>query len=106
MTEPTAKIMDMYASDMIYMIFKNIQDEFETNRLKLEHAQDLVKGNTETAPKHQTKQTQQTSEPPKASTESNSHTGLWIGAAVVAAGIGGYFVYLATTGSSSQNHSF
>jgi hypothetical protein len=27
--EPTAKILDMYASDMIYMIFKNIQDEFE-----------------------------------------------------------------------------
>ena len=28
--EPTAKILDMYASDMIYMIFKNIRDEFET----------------------------------------------------------------------------
>jgi hypothetical protein len=106
MTEPTAKIMDMYASDMIYMIFKNIQDEFETNRLKLEHAQDLVKGNTETETKEQTKQGQETSKPPKASTESGSHTGLWIGAAVVAAGIGGFFVYLATTGSNSQNHSF
>ena len=30
--EPTAKIMDMYASDMIYMIFKNIQDEFASSR--------------------------------------------------------------------------
>jgi hypothetical protein len=30
--EPTAKIMDMYASDMIYMIFKNIRDEFEASR--------------------------------------------------------------------------
>jgi hypothetical protein len=30
--EPTAKIMDMYASDMIYMIFKNIRDEFESSR--------------------------------------------------------------------------
>jgi len=30
--EPTAKIMDMYASDMIYMIFKNIRDEFESTR--------------------------------------------------------------------------
>lgn len=29
--EPTAKILDMYASDMIYMIFKNIRDEFEVN---------------------------------------------------------------------------
>jgi hypothetical protein len=105
MTEPTAKIMDMYASDMIYMIFKNIQDEFETNRTKLAHAQDLVEGNTQTEPK-QPKQAQPTSEPPKVSTESNSHMGLWIGAAVVAAGIGGFFLYLATTGPSSQNHSF
>ena len=30
--EPTAKIMDMYASDMIYMIFKNIQDEFASSK--------------------------------------------------------------------------
>jgi hypothetical protein len=30
--EPTARILDMYASDMIYMIFKNIQDEFNAGR--------------------------------------------------------------------------
>jgi len=29
MVEPSAKIMDMYASDMIYMIFKNIQEEYQ-----------------------------------------------------------------------------
>jgi hypothetical protein len=29
--EPTARIMDMYASDMIYMIFRNIQEEFSQN---------------------------------------------------------------------------
>lgn len=27
--EPTARIMDMFASDLIYMIFKNVQEEFE-----------------------------------------------------------------------------
>lgn len=27
--EPTAKILDMYASDMIYLIFRNVQEEFE-----------------------------------------------------------------------------
>jgi hypothetical protein len=27
--EPTARILDMYASDMIYLIFRNIQEEFE-----------------------------------------------------------------------------
>ncbi len=34
MIEPTARIMDMYASDMIYMIFKNIQEEVEITRLR------------------------------------------------------------------------
>jgi hypothetical protein len=43
--EPTARILDMYASDMIYMIFKNIQDEFEVSRKKLTHARKLVDGN-------------------------------------------------------------
>jgi hypothetical protein len=28
--EPTAKILDMYASDMIYLIFRNVQEEFAT----------------------------------------------------------------------------
>lgn len=28
--EPTAKILDMYASDMIYLIFRNVQEEFES----------------------------------------------------------------------------
>jgi hypothetical protein len=35
MVEPTAKITNMYASDMIYMIFKNIQEEYEQNRTQL-----------------------------------------------------------------------
>jgi hypothetical protein len=43
-TEPTARIMDMYASDMIYMIFKNIQDEFEVYQAKLSRAKGHVQG--------------------------------------------------------------
>ena len=39
--EPTARIMDMYASDMIYMIFKNIQDEYDLAQMKLKRAQGL-----------------------------------------------------------------
>jgi hypothetical protein len=38
MIEPTARIMDMYASDMIYMIFKNIQEEVEISRGKPRYA--------------------------------------------------------------------
>jgi hypothetical protein len=33
--EPSAKIMDMYASDMIYMIFKNIQEEYQQKRMRI-----------------------------------------------------------------------
>jgi hypothetical protein len=43
-TEPSARIMDMYASDMIYMIFKNIQDEFEMSRAKLARAEGHLRG--------------------------------------------------------------
>src|SRR5258706_10058147 len=39
MVEPTARILDMYASDMIYMIFKNIQDEFDQTRMRLSRAE-------------------------------------------------------------------
>lgn len=43
--EPTARLMDMYASDMIYMIFKNIQDEYEIAKAKLRRTQDLNTSN-------------------------------------------------------------
>jgi hypothetical protein len=48
-TEPTARIMDMYASDMIYMIFKNIQDEFEVYQAKLSRAKGHVQGSNGSA---------------------------------------------------------
>jgi hypothetical protein len=32
--EPTARILDMYASDMIYMIFKNVQEEYDATHLR------------------------------------------------------------------------
>ena len=41
--EPTARIMDMYASDMIYMIFKNIQDEYDMAQMKLHRAQGFMR---------------------------------------------------------------
>lgn len=43
--EPTARLMDMYASDMIYMIFKNILDEYELAKAKLRRTQDLTAAN-------------------------------------------------------------
>jgi hypothetical protein len=35
--EPFSNILDMYASDMIYMIFKNVKDEYEAARKRLEN---------------------------------------------------------------------
>lgn len=40
--EPTAKILDMYASDMIHLIFRNVQEEFEVKRARLAPAADPV----------------------------------------------------------------
>lgn len=51
--EPAAKILDMYASDMIYMIFKNIQIEFEANRgrLLVDHGDSIPKPRPVSEPK-------------------------------------------------------
>jgi hypothetical protein len=86
MVEPTAKIMDMYASDMIYMIFKNIQEEFEQNRMQLTLTPTAGGG-----PKPDTTRT------PKSNPEETSSGGkAWIltGAVVatVAVGVGTYFL--------------
>ncbi|HKP94240.1 MAG TPA: hypothetical protein VJ385_00655 [Fibrobacteria bacterium] len=48
--EPTAKILDMYASDMIYMIFKNIKEEFDENRLRMERAAHMMSEMKKSAP--------------------------------------------------------
>lgn len=40
--EPTAKILDMYASDMIHLIFRNVQEEFEVKRARLQPQADTI----------------------------------------------------------------
>ena len=87
MVEPTARILDMYASDMIYMIFKNIQDEFDATRMRLGRAEKNWKGNQDSMPVAKT--------PPPKAQPSESHTLAWVGAgsAVVAAGVAAYFIF-------------
>jgi hypothetical protein len=88
MTEPTARIMDMYASDMIYMIFKNIQDELESTRYKMERAESHVTGNT--------KATQKSPSGGESENNGDSKSGFkpfyWVGAGVVTAGVAAYFL--------------
>jgi hypothetical protein len=98
MVEPTAKIMDMYASDMIYMIFKNIQEEFEQNRMQLTlHTSGTMDPKPDTArpPKQEPK-----------GTSSNGKAWIWAGAAVatVAAGVGTYFLMTEEPKTTVRNH--
>jgi len=89
--EPTAKIMDMYASDMIYMIFKNIQDEFQTKRARL-HPDGSGLPATDPRPK------------PKSSPA--LRTGIWITMAVLAVGVGSYFLIASLSSSGGGSHNF
>lgn len=75
MLEPTATILDMYASDMIYMIFKNIKDEIDQTRMR------VSAGPAETASARDSK-------------GSKGHTWIWAGAgaALVVGGAVAYFI--------------
>ena len=88
MVEPTAKIMDMYASDMIYMIFKNIQEEFHSSKNRSARpAPDRPAGRTDSAP------------PPRAAAAEKQpgRSGyVWMGAAALAVAAGAAtWIYMA-----------
>jgi hypothetical protein len=101
--EPTAKILDMYASDMIYMIFKNIQEEYEQNRMQLTSRYPDSKGPAERVPEG--------SAPSPAGSEpatkgTNKKAWIWTGAAVaaVAAGVGAYYLIASESKPDVQAH--
>jgi hypothetical protein len=85
--EPTAKIMDMYASDMIYLIFRNVQEDYEHKRSQMAKSETPAPDATvpESAPA-----------PAAATKTKRSRTAYWVtGGAVLAAGtIGLLFVLL------------
>jgi hypothetical protein len=94
MVEPAANILDMYASDMIYMIFKNIQDEFEQNRRKMSNNDNNAHPiGTEKDPKVSERQ-------------GNGKAWVWAGTAVAvaAAGVGAYFLLTEEPKSSTRVH--
>jgi hypothetical protein len=92
--EPTAKILDMYASDMIYMIFKNIQDEFEATRGRMLRAESHVIGNTQTEPDPARKEPDPKGPPTGTGSKGGNAKYLWIGATgvVVTAGVAAFFL--------------
>lgn len=107
MTEPTAKIMDMYASDMIYMIFKNIQDEFETNRVRLDNAEQLVMGNNQKSPSPKNDSTHGDTIPDRQSkldASGGNAVYWWMGGIALVAGIGGgYYLYSQQSETSAKD---
>ena len=95
--------MDMYASDMIYMIFKNIQDEFDTQRGRYAHAKDLLGGTLQT----DSMPDQHSSEKdPKPKSSGGGNTLFWVGAsgAVVAVGVAAYFLLAPSGTKTTQNN--
>jgi hypothetical protein len=103
--EPTARILDMYASDMIYMIFKNIREEFEANRSKLTRAEGHMAGNGQkTPPRASTGSGAEPITPAKPEPaaaqprrEGKSNTVYWVAGAGVAVAVAGaitaYFIF-------------
>jgi hypothetical protein len=80
LVEPTAKIMDMYASDMIYMIFKNIQEEYEASHTRPARPDTTpAVAHTDTRPR----------EPVAVEEKRSGGSGyVWVGAAAVAVAAG------------------
>ena len=100
LVEPTARILDMYASDMIYMIFKNIQEEFEASRERKVHADTTLGRSIATPPRPGDRPARE--EPGKGSSK-----GIWVGATaavVVAAGVASWFYFSDEPETSVQNH--
>jgi hypothetical protein len=86
--EPTARIMDMYASDMIYMIFKNIKEEYDISREKLERAESQGLG-AATPKKEEPAKPVQPAKPAEIRSKRDPRFYYWVGGAGVAlAGLG------------------
>lgn len=100
--EATAKILDMFASDMIYMIFKNIQEEFEVTRVKLHRAEGHVMANSQgqSAPVGKEIPVESESKP------SRGHTLAWVGGTAALAAVVGVTAYflMADDAPETQNH--
>lgn len=92
--EPTARIMDMYASDMIYMIFKNLQEEFASTHQNYGKREPIGEDKLSYSDK-QTK--------PDQKIKKNSSY-LWLGSAVIIMGCGAaLYFYTQSDKNSAQN---
>jgi hypothetical protein len=85
--EPTAKILDMYASDMIHLIYRNVQEDYEMKRSKTARLYDPAPA----APAPDTVKAAPAPAPVAAARpQSRSRTAYWVaGGAVAVVGVAG-----------------
>jgi hypothetical protein len=98
--EPSAKIMDMYASDMIYMIFKNIQEEYEQSRMYItKDNRKNTRADSMSAAGGKSGSDGDGQRPERAAQAKSEggHKWVWTGATVaaIAAGVGVYYIFSA-----------
>jgi hypothetical protein len=99
--EPTAKILDMYASDMIYLIFRNVQEEFAN---KHPNVAIPAAAAVDSAPKPQAPPPEAKPAPVARGSGSGRKTVYWVAGGAVALGaVGLLFVLLDSP--EPKNHS-
>jgi hypothetical protein len=100
--EPTAKILDMYASDMIYLIFRNVQEEFANKHPNV--ASPVAVAAVDTAPKTAAPPPEAKPAPAARSPGRSRKTIYWVAGGAVAVGaVGLLFVLLDSP--EPKNHS-
>jgi hypothetical protein len=103
--EPTARIMDMYASDMIYMIFKNIQEEYATTHTRYVRAEKHVEGNQGTEKKPEAAKPEAAKPAGTRKGSGNGKTYILLGATAAAIGVG-VAVYMLTDDPAPESTHF
>jgi len=90
--EPTAKILDMYASDMIYLIFRNVQEEFANRHPNVANPVAVA---VDTTPKPVQPAAPSPAAPVARTSSSNRKTVYWVAGGAIAVGaIGLLYVLL------------
>lgn len=90
--EPSVKILDMYASEMIYMIFRNVQTEYQIRTARPIKPDTVVAAGDSTNGKTQVAKVRRKTWP------------YWTAAALVAAGTGITAIFLLQESHDQANH--
>lgn len=101
---PTIELVDMYISDNIESIFKNVQEKYLKQQQYVRHHDDLGRSIQDSTNAKENKE-------PRVAKEKSSHTSAWLwwtvgGVGVAAAVAGGYYAFHSESPSESSVKSF